>query len=229
MRSVRAFLTGAIAAGIVVVAAACGSDFSTQPTQPTQADAPARSLLTPSPLGSFSRGSLSSGQYYATVKFTIDPRSATYVQIGPHYLYIPAGAVCDPATSGYGVMMWALPCNSATRSIDITAKASLQNGHPLVEFDTHLRFKPSRHNEYDVMLYLRDDNTNGNATITWCPDTGSVCYDESKTSPAQQLNTRWDGQGKWVYRRIQHFSGFNVVDGHDNCDPADPNCQGAQQ
>src|SRR5690242_2097194 len=97
MRSVRAFLAGTIMAGIIVVAAACGSDFSTQPMPPAQADAPARSLLTPSPLGSFSRsGDLAPGQYNATVRFTINPRSDTYVQIGPHFLYIPAGAVCDP-------------------------------------------------------------------------------------------------------------------------------------
>lgn len=217
MRSVRAFLAGLVMAGSTVVAAACGSDFS---TQPSTADTPLRSIATPSPVGSFSWGGIPTSFYNANVKFTIDPRQDTYVQIGPHYLYIPAGAVCDPNTSGYGVLMWSLPCNSATRSITVTAKASLQkNGHPLVEFDTHLRFKPSKKSEYDVMLYLYDTHADNHTTITWCPDTGALCVDESVLSPTQQLKTRWDSQGSWVYRKIQHFSGYNSTGGRDDCDP----------
>jgi len=222
MRSVRTFLTGAVVAATLVLAAACGSDLTTQPDS-----TPARTFA-PSPIGA-SRDYVAPSQYYTTVHFWIYPRSDLYVQIGPHYLYMPAGSVCEPSISGYGIATWNLPCLSSFKPIYVTATASMQNGHPLVEFDTHLRFRPSKYNEYDVMLYLRDDNANSLTKIFWCPDgAGSTCVDEAKLDPTLQLKTRWDSRGAYVYRKIQHFSGFNSTGG-DGCDPSDPTCGGGFQ
>lgn len=210
MRSVRVLLAGATTFCAAILAVACGSDLATQPGS----DAAATPRLAPSPIGHFDR-TLPPGIYNTTVRFTIDPTKDLYVQIGPHYLYIPAGSVCDPNTSGYGTAFWNLPCTPTTKSITVTAKAYLSDKHPVVEFDTHLRFKPSRESRYDVMLYLRDDNATPHSVITWCADSSTSCIDEAKIAPGSQLNTRFDPKGFYVYRKIEHFSGYNVTGGDD--------------
>lgn len=223
MRDIRAYLIGILGTGATILAAGCGSDLSTQPGLEDQ-QAPRR--FTPSPIGSFAKsGDLPAGQYNAKVTFTITPGTEAYIAIGPHYLYIPANAVCDPNTSGYGVTMWDKPCASATKPITVKATAGLEKGHPIVEFDTHLRFKPSRDSKYDVMLYLRDDKASQKSTITWCPESSTYCMDEAKVAPGSQLQTRFDPKGLYVYRKIEHFSGYNVTGGREGCDPFDPTCQ----
>lgn len=225
MRTVRAFLAGAVTFGAAAVAVACGNDFSTQPAATSQV---AMRSIKPSPLGGKAQY-IPASSYTTTVRFTIDPYNDTYVQIGPHYLYIPRGAVCDQYTSGYGLAWWDIPCRSTSKSITVTAKASLdQNGHPLVEFDTPLRFRPDNDDKYGVMLYLRDDNASSKSVITWCESTGRTCVDEVLSLLTAKFYTRWDSQAKYVYRMIEHFSGYNVTGGR-NCDPSDPSCQvGAQ-
>src|SRR5581483_8754887 len=130
---------------------------------------------------------------------------------------IPANSVCDPATSGYGDTMWDRPCATIKRPINVIATVSTKDGHPLVDFDTHLRFKPSNDNAAAVMIYLRDPSATSASTITWCPSTNAtVCIDEAKTQTgAVQLKTWFDNSSYWVYRRIEHFSGYNVTGGRD--------------
>ena len=223
MRDIRAYLVGILCTGATILAAGCGSDLS---TQPGLEDQQAHPRLTPNPLGSFARGGdLPPGQYNAKVTFTINPSADAYIQIGPHYLYIPANSVCDPATSGYGVTTWSLPCATIKKPITVSATARLIDNHPIVEFDTHLRFKPSREAKYDVMLYLRDDKASGKSTITWCPESSTYCLDEAKVAPGSQLQTRFDSKALYVYRKIEHFSGYNVTGGREGCDPLDPTCQ----
>jgi hypothetical protein len=50
--------------------------------------------------------------------------------------------------------------------------------------------------------------------------------DEAKVAPGSQLQTRFDPKGLYVYRKIEHFSGYNVTGGREgSCDPFDPACQ----
>jgi hypothetical protein len=225
MRGSRTYLVAILCTGATILAAGCGSDVTTQPGQ-AEIQQPTRPL-TPNPLGTHALGSLAPSQYSAGVSFTIDPKYPTYVAIGPHFLYIPAGAVCNPMTSGYGVGTWSLACYSSTTAITVNAKAYLLNGHPVVEFDKHLRFKPSSDGSYDVMLYLRDDRADSRSKITWCPESGSLCIDESITAPWSSIRTWWDSEAFYVYRKIEHFSGYNVTGGREGCeDPSDPACQG---
>lgn len=220
MRSIRVLLAGAATFAMAIAAVACGRDLSTQPA----ADQSAPSYrLAPSPIGRFEKN-LPPGIYNATVHFTIDPTKEAYIAIGPHYLYIPAGTLCDLRTSGYGTWFWDAPCDISRTPVTVTAKSYLLNKHPVVEFDTHLRFKPSKDARFDVMLYLRDDNANSKSVITWCAENSSSCVDEAKVAPGNKLNTRFDPKGLYVYRKIQHFSGYNVTGGRE-CD--DPNgCEG---
>jgi hypothetical protein len=208
MRRARACLVVFLSVATTLLATACGSDVTTQPGDSAR-------RLAPSPIGSFSRDDYpSAAVFYTTVTFTISPYSDTYVQIGPHFLDIPANSVCDPATSGYGVGTWTLSCRTITQPLRVTATATMVNGHPQVNFGTHLRFRPGNDNRYIVTLYLRDDKAALTSKITWCPDGGTVCVDETSTSLSPgQIQTRYDMKGGFVYRRIEHFSGYNVTAG----------------
>src|SRR5437773_8305347 len=42
--------------------------------------------------------------------FRYDPEQSLLQRLGNHVLVIPAGGVCDPATSGYGSEAWDAPC-----------------------------------------------------------------------------------------------------------------------
>lgn len=215
MRSFRAFSATLAGVSAAILGVAC-SDVATAPVEPV-------ARIAPSPIGQFDRGGNGPGggsvDYNATVTFTVKPGDDTYLQIGPHFLYIPENSVCDPATSGYGIDTWTLPCKTITKPLTITATASLYNGHPIVEFNVHLRFKPGNDSRFDVMLYLRDDKANTRSRIYWCPDAvpgkpAPVCVDETQTtlSPGR-IQSRFDPRGGFIYRRIEHFSGYNVTAG----------------
>jgi hypothetical protein len=213
MRSIRAFVAAACTVAATIVIAACGSDLSTQPAQ--DAAPTYRLSLGPSPLGHFDRN-LPPGQYYATVKFTIDPNADAYIPIGPHYIYIPAHSVCV-SWAGYGSAFWDVPCVATTEKITVTASATVKNNHPFIDFDKQIRFRPNKDAE-PVMLYMRDDNASQKSIITYCSTASSAkCVNETGVVKGINLGTRFDPKGLYVYRRIQHFSGYNVTGGRD-CD-----------
>src|SRR5262249_47768488 len=145
-----------------------------------------------------------------TTTVTYDPDRGVYANVGGgNVLYIPSGGVCDPTTSTYGIGQWDKPCNVLTRSIRITASSwTDSNGHPYVQFDPALRFVPSKWS----VLYMGDDDASVDLTvrITYCPDTG-MCIDEAKQDPSL-ATFHWAGG---VFRRIKHFSGYNVAAGFE--------------
>ena len=125
-----------------------------------------------------------------------------------HRLTMPAGAVCDPKTAGYGPGTWDSPC-TALRG-DITFTATLWTdaaGRPQVTFHPDVRFVPGK----VVTLRLRDREASitAGSAIVWCPTGQATCVDESRTDAS--LTTFRDPNGMFVYRRLKHFSGYNVV------------------
>jgi hypothetical protein len=129
---------------------------------------------------------------------------------GTHKLVIPRGAICDPATSGYGPTLWDAPCTPAAAAIDFVAKTWTDaGGHPRIEITPDVRFVPGT----VVTMYLKDKQASLDATsnIAWCPTGGAACVDESAADASLQP-TR-DGANGWISRRVKHFSGYNVVFG----------------
>lgn len=213
MRDLRTCLIAGLTAAAIITAAACSNDLA------APSSSSATRVLAPSQMPFFSRDGASSSSATSstvTVTFTINPNDDNYIAIGPHLLVIPANEVCDPslASTGYGVGTWNLPCTTIKHSLKVTATATTSGGHPLVTFDTHLRFKPVSDDRKAVWLYLRDQNAGGQSTITWCPDGGGACVDETLVAPA--MKTHWDYQVTTVYRKILHFSGYNVTGGRDD-------------
>lgn len=117
-----------------------------------------------------------------------------------------AGSVCDPATSGYGVATWDLPCAALTKPITITAKSWVDpaTGTVGTDFSPELRFVPGQ--PLGVTIFLPEPSGATHDHIDWCSD--GVCYNDGSVDHV--LVTRRHGDG-YIYRIIKHFSGYNVV------------------
>ena len=139
--------------------------------------------------------------------FVYDPsQNARFDLPGGHEILFPRRAVCDPATSSYGVTEWDSPCTPLREPITITAQSFKDaNGHPYVDFSPALRFVPGR----QVVLSLNDRSAaeDAGSVINWCGPDGQ-CVDESLDEPS--LRTRHRAGKGMVERAIKHFSGYNI-------------------
>jgi hypothetical protein len=152
--------------------------------------------------------------------FRIDPNDNGTIVIvgGVHKLDVPKGAVCDPATSGYGPTLWDAPCTPATSGVTFTAKSWFDaNGHPSIVISPDVRFVPGK----VVTMFMKDKNAALDSTsdIWYCPTGGTTCTNESKVDPS--LAPTRDGNGGYISRRVKHFSGYTVVFGLDLGDTTD--------
>jgi len=147
----------------------------------------------------------------------VEPSGGVFV-LGIHAIYFPAGAICDPETSSYGVTEWDKPCTPITKPIQIHAELREQGGRSWIDFTPSLRFVPSEDEDRWVYLFMKTDAALGkqlaqkNAPpILWSPAIGMPGIDESILD--RTLKTKWDKRLGGVYRRIEHFSGYNVYTG----------------
>ena len=135
-----------------------------------------------------------------------------YVSAEGHRIVIPANSVCNPLTSGYGPGTWDLPCETATAPIVFTIASTRDaNGRPRIDILPDVRFSPSK----TVYAEFSDAAaaSSFNALIAYCPTGSLSCIDESKTDASLRTYTS-PSTGK-VYRRLKHFSGYNVILGLD--------------
>ena len=147
-----------------------------------------------------------------TYSFTIDPSQDQSLSLGASHLDIPANAVCDLATSTYGVGTWNDACSHQTEPFTVTAVVrNAATDHPSVEFQPALRFDPSTN--VNLYLYVTDQATlDATKVMKYCNATG--CVDESLTD--SELISNVDVENKVVFRRIKHFSGYVVAEFSDN-------------
>lgn len=144
--------------------------------------------------------------------FQVRNSAGTVQRVGPHVIMIPAGAICDPLTSGYGATQWDKPCNPMAGSIKITATVMVgANNEPYVDFQPALRFSPSK----EVMLFLRNGRSThaSQLSINYCNNLG-VCVDESLSDAS--LKPFRVGRTSMIGRRVKHFSGYTIQLG-DRC------------
>lgn len=147
----------------------------------------------------------------------VEPSGGVFY-LGKHALSFPANTICDPAISTYGPTEWDKPCTTITQSIQIHAELREANGRSWIDFSPHLRFAPSRDEDRWVYLFMttkasKRKHVSGNNTppILWSPAIGVPGIDESLLDPT--LKTKADKKHGGVYRRIKHFSGYNVWSG----------------
>ena len=147
--------------------------------------------------------------------FTVTSSGGMF-SMGPHHVYFPSRAICDPAKSRYGVSEWDVPCEPLASAITIRAAVRTTNGVPWVYFTPNLRFVPSTSPSRWVWLYLESRRPIlatdvDRFTILWFSETGAQPIDESLSDPTLRTHI-WPETGL-VYRRIKHFSGYQVHDG----------------
>lgn len=142
--------------------------------------------------------------------FTVSPLGGRYsVVYGLLKIDFPAGSICDISTSSYGPGEWDKPCVPTVLPVRVKSKAWLDaQGEPHVDFQPAMRFSPAVVG--GVQLFLRDPQGlfDPTARIMYCA-TESKCFDESLTDAT--LRTRFDSYNGMYYRRIKHFSGYNVT------------------
>jgi hypothetical protein len=170
------------------------------------ADAPLTAPLAPSDAPAYSAAAAPDTSYST---FQYDPATNFELPFGAgHKLFVPAGSVCDPATSGYGPSFWDAPCSATRAPITFQVKSWRDAaGHPRMVVLPDVRFVPGS----TVTLRFRDDAAAGQqrGAIVWCPTGAASCVDEAASDPT--LTTRYNPNSGWVYRRLKHFSGYNVV------------------
>jgi hypothetical protein len=148
----------------------------------------------------------------------VEPSGGSFV-LGRHAIHFPANSICDPAKSTYGVTEWDAPCVPITEPIKIHVKLVESADRSWLDFKPALRFVPSSQPDRWVYLFMSTDKKwkrrvgrDGMPSILWSPAIGVPGVDESLTDPTQQ--TQWSAQFQGVYRRIKHFSGYNVHQGY---------------
>ena len=143
---------------------------------------------------------------------TIDPSESRTYAFGRNWIYFPAYSICDPATSGYGIGTWDLPCEPLRTPIQIQVRWKHKGGHGWVEFEPNLRFVPASRVQNWVILaiYDRKPFDSDDYRILWETKSGKL-IDEAATDPT--LRAYIDRRDNTVYRRIKHFSGYLVAGG----------------
>lgn len=148
----------------------------------------------------------------SSADITVTPSGGVFV-LGPHAIKFPANAICDPATSSYGPETWDEPCAVLTEPIQIHAEIRNLDGRAWVDFTPALRFAPTADPDQYVWILMKSSAAENaenirNFGILWSPSIGVPGLDETATDPTM-VTYIWTGGGV-VFRRIKHFSGYNV-------------------
>jgi hypothetical protein len=200
--------------GIVVASSACSVDSLEKSTAPASSTRVTTAERTSTFAPTAAQKALI-GVTDGTYRVTFNPQQSQVFSLGPNRLEIPANAVCDMGTSGYGSSFWNLPCTPETRPITLTVTVKdASSDKPSVDFQPAMRFNPQT--VVSIYFYVprvtREDARNW--VITYCPNSGSgsgKCVNEAQADP--DLRTYIDYDNNILFRRLKHFSRFAVDDG----------------
>ena len=227
----RGTLRTLIAVAAVTAFAGCSDSSSTSPS--------ARSVLAPGhgPTLDISPSLTFSG--YRTASFTLTASGGKYTVgdgDGLFTLTFPANSVCDPAVSSYGPGTWDSPCTtlSSTQSITVSATYGFTTNGFAVDFQPALRFNPNTSVKISSPIYAgvlipnaayfaANPSILRYVGIYYAPTLGGVGETDFAFDASVMTHVNL-GTGQ-VWRRIKHFSGYNIGSGLP-CTPSpdDPDC-----
>ena len=142
----------------------------------------------------------------------VTPTGGTFV-LGVHSIVFPANSICDPSSS-YGESEWDAPCVAADTNLNFHVELRRDStGRSWMDFSPSVRFVPSDDAAQWVVIFM---NTRANSeavaeempTILWSSAIGVEGIDESDSDAT--LLTHQIPETGIVYRRIKHFSGYQV-------------------
>lgn len=155
-----------------------------------------------------------------SAEFTVTATGGVFA-IGPHAIYFPANSICDPATSSYGPTEWDKPCEVLTEPIRFRAEVRNETGRQWVDFTPAVRFVPTDELASAVWLYMKTSALSADPdsamaallrmSILYSPGLGVAGTNEALLDPTLRTYVWLDGGV--AFRRIKHFSGYNVHDG----------------
>ncbi|HEV7993414.1 MAG TPA: hypothetical protein VGP25_16430 [Gemmatimonadaceae bacterium] len=204
-----------LGSGIVVASSACGTDVTAPtPAVPltTSQTTEARSRFVPSEASKALIG-VTDGVYSVTFNPAVDQVFA----LGPNRLEIPANAVCNLTTSGYGSAYWNRPCSPETKPVTLVVTVkNASSSNPQVDFQPAMRFNPNT--TVSLYFYVRDVSKKKakDWTILYCPvlttsgKDSNGCVNEAFTD--RDLTSYVDFKASVLFRRIKHFSAYKVTD-----------------
>jgi hypothetical protein len=157
----------------------------------------------------------------ASAEFTVTPTGGVFA-LGPHAIFFAPNSICNPATSSYGPTEWDAPCEPATEPIRFRAEVRNVDGRSWVDFTPAVRFVPTADQANGVWLYMKTaaistdpDSVRAalqRMSILYSPAIGVDGINEALADPS--LRTYLWLEGGIAYRRIKHFSGYNIHDGY---------------
>ena len=218
-----------LVATVVVAAVAGCSDSATSPR-----DASMRAL---SPGGVPTLDVTPTFSSWRVTTFTLTSAGGKFsTGDGLYTLVFPANSVCDPATSSYGPGTWDQPCTTLAdgQSVTVTATYGFTNHGLSVDFSPALRFNPKTEvriytSVYAPILTLFSSYFAANPSslhflgIYYAPDLSSAGTTDAAFDSS--LITHVNLTTGLVWRRVKHFSGYNVTTGLPcNPSPDDPDC-----
>ena len=158
-----------------------------------------------------------------SAEFTVTPTGGVF-RLGTNAIYFPAHSICDPATSTYGPGQWDAPCAPLTAPIRFRAEIRHIAGRSWIDFTPAVRFVPTNDPANAVWLYMKTaavsadtEEANRSArrmSILYSPALGVRGVNEALTDPS--LKTYVWLEGGVAFRRIKHFSGYNVYSGRSS-------------
>jgi hypothetical protein len=218
-----------LAASLVVLSmvAAC-SDSTSVPS------APSRALSAEAPVFDFGNTGHSFG--ISTTDFALTASGGSFSVAGLYTVTFPENSVCDPTVSTYGPSEWNAPCQTlrSGQTITVHAQLSLAAGGLAVDFSPALRFSPASQVTISTDIFapllkwnrdyfLSHPGSLNNLAIYYAPSLGSSPVQDFGLD--QSVTTHVNLTTGVIWRRIKHFSGYNVTSGQA-CDPqpGDPDC-----
>ena len=217
-RNTLLLLVGAVAA----LAVAC---------QDSSVVEPGRNLnpLSATSSSAYAPGAIHNRTFLGTLE--LSPNGGSY-HVGDFDIVVPAGAVCNPATSKYGAKHWDDDCAPLMNKITVQVVAKNTASGVSVDFQPDLRFRPNagwvtiQTHAYSPLLsstsvrqLARSSAYFQNFVILYSPTDGSSRIDEVRTTGDPSMATHIDLKTGIVWRRVKHFSGYLVSAGF-NCTPS---------
>jgi len=175
---------------------------------------------------------------FKTTTITLTSAGGTYsIGNGLFTVKIPSNAVCDPAVSSYGDGTWDSPCTTLASGQSLTVTITYgftSNNVPVFDISPGIRFNPNSVVTLGTNAYAASITANSSYYsaypqalhyfgMYYTPDLGTTGYTDAGKD--NSLITHVNLSTGYVWRRVKHFSGYNIQTGLP-CDPSpdDPNC-----
>jgi len=173
-----------------------------------------------------------------TTTISLTAAGGTYsIGNGLFTIKIPSNAVCDPAVSSYGDGTWDSPCTTLAsgQAVGVTVTYGFTSSNvPVLDVSPGIRFNPNSVVTLGTNAYASSITTNASYYSSYpqalhyfgmyyTPDLGTTAFTDAGKD--NSLITHVNLSTGFVWRRVKHFSGYNILNGLP-CDPSpdDPNC-----